>query len=130
MELSLTIVGAWLLLAATLISVTYELWRATARRDVSVNDNMKGWLQSLPLYGGAVVVVVLLFAGWDFAPILGFAYGLLAVAASMFWYGPTVMLHRRPELIDWIEDRAFTILVGIVAVLFACELIGVSLVAT
>jgi hypothetical protein len=129
MELSLTIVGAWLLLTATLISVTYELWRATARRDVSVNDNMKTWLQSLPLYGGAIVVVVLLLAGWEFAPILGFAYGLLAVAASMFWYGPTVMVPRKPELIDWIEDRTFTILVGLVAFLFAVDLAGVSLVA-
>jgi phosphatidylserine synthase len=129
MEVSLTIVSAWLLLLAALISVSYELWRALARTSVGPNDTIADWLKGLPLYVGAAVVVALLFAGWEFAPLLGLAYGVLATAASIFWYGPTVMLQRRPSLIDWVEDRLFTILVGLVTFLLACDLAGISLLA-
>jgi phosphatidylserine synthase len=128
-DLPLPIVAAWLLLAATVISVVYELWRATARAGVGPNDSMADWLKGLPLYAGALVVVLLLLAGWELAPVLGLAYGVLASLASILWYGPTILCGRRPGIIDWVEDRVFTMLVAIVAVLLAFDLLGVSLVA-
>jgi hypothetical protein len=36
---------------------------------------------------------------------------------------------RQPQLIDWVEDRVFTMLVAIVFVLLAYDLLGFSLTA-
>jgi hypothetical protein len=129
MEWPLALVAGWLLLAATLLSVGYELWRAVARTGIGPNDTMRDWVMALPLYAGAVVVSILLVAGWELAPLAGIAYGLLASLASIFYYGPRVLLARRPGMVDWVEDRVFTMLVALVAVLLAFDLLGVTLVA-
>jgi hypothetical protein len=123
-EWPLALVAGWLPLAATLLSVGYELWRAVARTGIGRNDTMRDWVMALPLYAGAVVVSILLIGGWELAPLAGIAYGLLA---SIFYYGPRVLLARRPGMVDWVEDRVFTMLVAIVAVLLAFDLLGVTL---
>jgi hypothetical protein len=50
-----------------------------------------------------------------------------SVLASIFWYGPTVLPTRQPRLVDWVEDRVFTILVGVVFALLAYEVLGYRL---
>jgi phosphatidylserine synthase len=129
MELALANQAGWLLLAAALISVLYELWRAMARAGVSPNDSMSSWLQGLPIYVIAVAVAMLLIVGWEWAPVAGFAVAGLSCLASIFWYGPTVLPTRQPQLIDWVEDRVFTMLVAIVFALLAYDLLGFSLTA-
>lgn len=129
MEIALTVLAGWLLLAAAILSWAYELWRATARTGVGPNDAMRDWLMMLPVYAGAVAMSALLIAGWEFAPLLGFVYAVASCLASTFWYGPRVLLDRRPGLVDWIEDRLFTMLVAVVAVLLGLDLAGISLVA-
>jgi hypothetical protein len=129
MDMPLPTIAGWLLLIATILSVGYELWRAVARTGVGPNDSLRAWVTGLPLYAGALVVSFLLLVGWEWASVLGLAYGLLASLASIFWYGPTVLLARRPGMVDWLEDRVFTMLVAIVALLLACDLLGVSLIA-
>lgn len=129
MELPLTVLAGWLLLTAAVLSWGYELWRAVARTGVGPNDTMRDWLMTAPIYVGALAVSALLLVGWEFAPILGLVYGVGSCLASTFYYGPSVLIARRPGLVDWIEDRLFTMLVAIVALLLALHLAGVSLVA-
>jgi hypothetical protein len=129
MDLPLTSLAGGLLLIATILSVGYELWRAVARSGVGPNDDLRSWVTGLPLYIGATIASVLLLAGWEYASIVGLAFAMLACLASIFWYGPTILLARRPGMFDWFEDRVFTMLVAIVAVLLVCDLLGVSLVA-
>jgi hypothetical protein len=129
MTLPLSVLAGWLLLAATIISVTYELWRAVARTNVGPSDTMRAWISGLPLYAGALAASLLLLLGWEFAPLLGLAFGLLASGMSIFWYGPSVLCQRRPGALDWFEDRVFTMLVGIVALLLTFELAGITLAA-
>lgn len=128
MEPSLAGHAGWLLLVAALISVLYELWRATARAGVSPNDSMAKWIQGLPVYVVAIVVSVLLIAGWEWASLAGLVVAGGSCLASIFWYGPTVLIERQPGLIDWVEDRLFTMLVAIVFVLLVYEVAGFRLV--
>jgi hypothetical protein len=79
---------------AAVISVVYELWRATARDGVSPNDSMSGWLQGLPIYIVAVVVSVLLIIGWEWAPVAGLIISGGSCLASIVWYGPTILPPR------------------------------------
>lgn len=125
--LSLSGQAGWLLLAATVISVAYELWRATARAGLSAHDSKAKWVQGLPIYVVATVVSALLIIGWEWAPLAGMVVAGGSFLTSVFWYGPTVLCRRDPELIDWIEDRVFTALVGIVFILTLYELLGVDL---
>lgn len=127
MELSLIVQAGWLLLAAVLISAGYELWRAIARAGVSVHDSMAKWVQGLPIYLVATVVSALLIIGWQWGPLAGVIVAGGSCLASIFWYGPTVLPTRDPGLIDWVEDRLFTILVGVVFVLLVYELLGSTL---
>jgi phosphatidylserine synthase len=127
MDLTLASQAGWLLLVAAIISVTYELWRATAHAGVSSNDSMSGWLQGLPIYVVAVAVSVLLIVGWEWAPIAGLVVSGASCLASIFWYGPTILPPRQPGLVDWIEDRVFTMLVAIVFVLLVYDVLGATL---
>lgn len=127
MELTLASQAGWLLLGAAVLSAVYELWRAVARTGVMKYDSIRAWLLSMTVVVLEVVVAVLLLAGWDWAPHAGLvlAGGLLLV--SVFYYGPKVLFERRPELVDHFEDRVYTALVAIVAVLLAYQLLGVTL---
>jgi len=129
MELPITTVAGWLLLVASILSAGYELWRAIARTGVGPNDRMADWLRGLPIYVGSLVTSGLLILGWEYALIPGLAYAVLAAAASIFWYGPSILPGRRPGVVDWFEDRVFTILVGTVAMLLVLDVLGVTLVA-
>jgi hypothetical protein len=52
---------------------------------------------------------------------------IVAFTMSVFYYNPVIMLERRPGLIDWIEDLAFTGLLFVAAALLLYEVLGKSL---
>jgi hypothetical protein len=127
MELTITSQAGWLLLGAAVLSAVYELWRAVARTGVMRYDSIAAWLQSLMVVAVEVVVALLLLAGWEWAPHAGLilAGGLFLV--SVFYYGPKVLFERKPGLVDHFEDRVYTALVAIVAVLLGYQLLGATL---
>jgi hypothetical protein len=102
-ELTITSQAGWLLLGAPVLSAVYELRRAVARTGVMKYDSIQAWLLSMTVVVVEVVVAALLLAGWQWAPHLGFilAVGLLLI--SVLYYGPKVLLERRPALLDRFE---------------------------
>lgn len=127
MELTLASQAGWLLIAAAVLSAVYELWRAIARTGVMKYDSIRAWLLSMTVVVVEVVVAVLLLAGWEWAPHAGLVLATGLFLASVFYYGPKVLFERRPGLVDHFEDRVFTALVAIVAVLLGYQLLGVTL---
>ncbi len=127
MELTITSQAGWLLLAAAVLSTVYELWRAVARTGVMKYDSIPAWLLSMTVVIVEVVVAVLLLAGWQWAPHVGFILAGGLFWLSVFYYGPKVLFERRPGLVDHFEDRVFTVLVAIVALLLGYQLLGVTL---
>jgi len=127
MELTIASQAGWLLLGAAVLSAVYELWRAVARTGVMKYDSIRAWLMSMTVVAVEVVVALLLMAGWEWAPLAGFilAGGLFLI--SVFYYGPKVLLERRPGLVDHFEDRVYTALVAIVAVFLGYQLLGATL---
>lgn len=127
MDVTLASQAGWLLLGAAVLSAVYELWRAVARTGVMKYDSIRAWLLSMTVVALKVVVAVLLLAGWEWAPHAGLilAAGLLLI--SIFYYGPSVLFERKPGLVDHFEDRVYTALVAIVAVLLGYQLLGVTL---
>ncbi len=127
MDVTLASQGGWLLLGAAVLSAVYELWRAVARTGVMKYDSIRAWLLSMTVVALEVVVAVLLLVEWEWAPHAGLvlAGGLFLV--SVFYYGPKVLFERRPGLVDHFEDRVYTALVAIVAVLLGYQLLGVTL---
>lgn len=110
-----------------MLSAVYELWRAVARTGVMKYDSIQAWLLSMTVVVVEVVVAALLLAGWQWAPHVGFILALGLLLISVFYYGPKVLLERRPGLVDHFEDRVFTALVAIVALLLGYQLLGVTL---
>ena len=122
--------AAWALLVAFVMSLAYELYRATVRRGTSRHDSMPLFLQQgIGLYVIAGIVVYALFAGYEWAATAGLALSVGMIVVSIFYYNPKIMLDRRPGLIDWIEDLVFTGLLFVAATLLAFELCGLTLVA-
>ena len=122
--------AAWALLVAFVMSLAYELYRATVRRGTSRHDSMPLFLQQgIGLYVIAGIVVYALFAGYEWAATAGLALSVGMIVVSIFYYNPKIMLERRPGLIDWIEDLVFTGLLFVAATLLAFELCGLTLVA-
>ena len=128
MELQIAGQSGWLLLVAAGLSAGYELWRAVARTGVMKYDSIQAWFLSMTVVAVEVVVAVLLLAGWDWAPLAALivAGGLFLV--SVFYYGPKVLFERRPGLVDHFEDRVYTALIAIVAVLAGYQLLGATLI--
>lgn len=108
--------AAWTLLGAFVMSCAYEVYRATARAGVSKHDSVPAFVrESLPVYVLAAIVIGLLFAGWPSARWLGLGFAVAGIVASVFYYNPTIMPARKPTLIDWVEDLAFTGLLFVAA---------------
>jgi hypothetical protein len=108
--------AAWTLLVAFILSILYELYRSTAKRDVSRHDTMRGFVSQLfTIYLAAVVVIILLFMGYAWAAWVGLAFCIITILISIFYYNPVIQVERRPGLLDWFEDLVFTGLIFVAA---------------
>lgn len=120
--------AAWVLTVAFLFSLTYEVYRATAKSGTSPYDSWQGFVKNnVALYAVAGVVIALLFADLEWAPWLGLTFSAAVIAASIIYYNPKIMVHREPGLIDWFEDIAFTGLLFLAAGLLSYQILGISL---
>ncbi|HSJ29729.1 MAG TPA: hypothetical protein VLB67_16105 [Acidimicrobiia bacterium] len=124
----LVMLAAWVLLAANVISLAYEVWRATAKSGTSRHDSMRVLLtQGTFIYGVAAVVLVLMFLGTAGSAWIGLVFVLISIAVSVFYYNPVVMPERDPGLIDWVEDLVFTGLLFVAAAFLILDVAGRTL---
>jgi hypothetical protein len=121
--------AAWVLAVTFAISVTYELWRATAKAGTSRHDTMNNLLWGLVLYAVSAAVIVALFLSASWAPLVGLILCVGWILNSIFFYNPTIMLERQPGVIDWLEDLVFTGLLFVAATLLLYEVLGLQLVS-
>jgi hypothetical protein len=120
--------AAWALVAAFLLSLVYEVWRATAKAGTSRHDSMDSFVKNnVVLYVVAAVVIGLLFVKFDWAPLIGLFFSVVVIGASIVFYNPRIMLDRQPGMIDWFEDVVFTGLVFVAAALLLYQALGVTL---
>jgi phosphatidylserine synthase len=120
--------AAWVLVAAFALSLAYELYRATAKAGTSPHDSPASFVKNnVALYVVAALVIVLLFAGFDWAPWVGLIFSAVVTAASILFYNPKIMLERDPGLVDWFEDLIFTSLVFLAMALLAYQVLDVTL---
>jgi hypothetical protein len=121
--------AAWVLAVTFTISVVYELWRATAKAGTSRHDTTSNLVGGLVLYAVSAAVIVALFLGASWAPWAGLILSVGWILNSIFYYNPTIMLERRPGVIDWIEDLVFTGLLFVAATLLLYEVLGRELIS-
>jgi hypothetical protein len=120
--------AAWVLVAAFVLSLAYELYRATAKAGVSSHDSPASFVKNnVALYLVAALVIVLLFAGFEWAPWVGLVFSAVVTAASILFYNPRILLERNPGVVDWFEDIAFTSLVFLAMALLLYQVLGVTL---
>ena len=106
---TLTTHAAWVLTVAFVISLVYELYRATWKAGTSRHDTMRAFvMQGIALYGTAGVVITLLFRRAAGSERLALGFAVLMILISIFYYNPKVLLERRPQTVDWVEDLVFT----------------------
>jgi hypothetical protein len=116
--------AAWTLTAALVLSVAYEVWRATARFGVSRHDTPRALVQLVPAYVVAAGVIAALFIGLPAAALIGLLFSVLVIGVSTFHYNPVMMLERQPGVIDWFEDIAYTIAHAVAATQLAYAVAG------
>ena len=120
--------AAWVLVAAFVLSLGYELYRATAKAGTSPHDSAASFVKNnLALYVVATLVIILLFAGFGWAPWVGLVFSAVVTAASILYYNPKIMLERDPGIVDWLEDLLFTSLVFLAMALLLYQVLGVTL---
>lgn len=107
--------AAWVLVVAFVVSIAYELYRATIRAGDSRYDSTRAFVEQLPVYTAATAVIVVLFTGEDWAAWIGLTFCVVAILVSIFYYNPRILPARRPGLLDWLEDLAFTGLLFVAA---------------
>lgn len=120
--------AGWVLLAAMVISLAYETFRATVRAGVSSYDSFRSLITSLPLYAVIIALAVVLLvsdAAWIVWVMLIVSIGLIGV--SILYYSPTMLPPRRPTLIDHLEDKVYTGLLFVAAALLIYRLAGQTL---
>jgi hypothetical protein len=100
--------AAWTLTAALMLSVTYGVWRATARFGVSRHDTPGALVQLVPAYVLAAGVIAALFIDLHAAVPIGLVFSARH-RVSTFHYDPVMMLERQPKVIDWFGDIAYTV---------------------
>ncbi|HCT75883.1 MAG TPA: hypothetical protein DGG94_14265 [Micromonosporaceae bacterium] len=121
--------AAWVLTAAFVLSLAYELYRATAKAGTSVHDSMQSFVKNnVALYVVAAAVIFFLFAGFAWAPWVGLIFSAVVIGASILYYNPKLLLERRPGIVDWFEDLVFTGLVFVALALLLYQVLGVTLV--
>jgi phosphatidylserine synthase len=120
--------AAWVLVAAFVLSLAYELYRATTKAGTSVHDSKASFVKNnVVLYVVAALVIALLFAGFEWAPWVGLIFSAVVTAASILYYNPKIMLERDPGVLDWFEDLVFTSLVFLAMALLVYQVLGVTL---
>jgi phosphatidylserine synthase len=120
---------SWVLIAAFVLSLAYELYRSTAKHGTSKYDSMRGLLtQELPFYAVVFVLAVLVRTGWRWVAWTALAVGVALIIVSIFYYSPTVLPQRKPGPIDWLEDKLYTGLLFVAVALLAYDLLGKTLV--
>ncbi len=83
--------------------------------------------QAVWLYVLAAIVIVLLFVGVPFAAWVGLVFSAFFIIVSIFYYNPTMMVERKPGIIDWVEDLVYTGLLFVVAAFLTLEVSGLTL---
>jgi hypothetical protein len=116
--------AAWVLAVTFSLSFVYELYRATVKKGTSRHDSMRSFGRTLVLYAVAATVIAALFAGAAWASWAGLAFSVVMILVSIFYYNPTVMLERRPGIIDWFEDLMYTGLLFVAAALLLYDVFG------
>lgn len=119
--------AAWILAINFVLSFVYELYRATIKAGTSRHDSMRSFVQTLGLYVVAAAVVAALFAGPGWAAWAGLVFSCVMILVSIFYYNPTIMLERRPGIVDWFEDLVFTGLLFVAATLLLYDVLGLTL---
>ena len=120
--------AAWVLTAAFVLSLAYELYRATAKAGTSRHDSPQSFVKNnVALYVVAAAVIALLFAGFEWAPWVGLIFSAVVVGASIVFYNPKILLEREPGVVDWFEDLVFTGLVFLAMALLVYQVLGVTL---
>jgi phosphatidylserine synthase len=114
--------AAWVLIVTFSLSIVYELYRATIRAGDSEHDSIRGFVAQLPLYVAATAVILVLFIGGEWAAWVGLAFCVAIITVSIAYYNPRIMLDRRPGLLDWFEDLAFTGLLFVAAAQLVYEI--------
>jgi hypothetical protein len=108
--------AAWTLLVAFTLSLAYEIYRVTVKAGTSPHDSPRTFVvQLIPFYLVAGTVVAVLFAGFTWSVWVGLVACVLLILLSIFYYNPRVMLERKPGMIDWFEDLAYTGLLFVAA---------------
>lgn len=104
----LSIHAAWILLAAFVISVLYEIYRATIKKNISKYDNWNNFLkQNGLLYVAAAIVIALLFLRISWAPVVALIFSIVLIAVGIFYYSPRILMARQPVWIDWLENTLY-----------------------
>jgi phosphatidylserine synthase len=120
--------AAWVLVAAFVISLVYELYRATAKAGTSRHDSMQSFAKNnIGFYVIATIVISLLFAASEWVAWIGLLFSGGAIAASILYYNPRIMLERAPTSIDWFEDIVFTGLLSVATGLLLYQVLGITL---
>jgi phosphatidylserine synthase len=120
---------SWVLVAAFALSALYELYRATAKAGTSKYDTMRTFLtQGVPAYAVAFALAVLVRSGWPWVAWATLAVAVALILVSIFYYSPTVLPHRQPGPIDWLEDKLYTGLLFVAVALLTYDLLGKTLV--
>jgi hypothetical protein len=120
--------AAWVLVAAFVLSLAYELYRATVKAGTSPHDSATSFVKNnVALYVVAALVIALLFAGFGWAPWAGLIFSAVVTAASILYYNPKILLERDPGVVDWFEDLVFTGLVFLAMALLVYQVLDVTL---
>lgn len=120
--------AAWVLTAAFVLALIYEIYRGTIKAGVSRHDSLRVLVtQGLPFYAVAGLVIAALFSGAWWAAWLGLIFSVVMILVSIFYYNPKMMLDRQPGLIDWFEDLVYTGLLFVAATLLIYAVSGASI---
>lgn len=120
--------SAWVLVAAFVLSLVYEAYRATVKAGTSAHDSWASFVKNnVPLYVVAALVITVLFADFEWAPWVALIFSAVVTAASILFYNPKIMLDRDPGLVDWFEDMVFTALVFLAMALLVFQVSDVTL---
>ncbi len=119
---------AWLLGAAFVLSLFYELYRAIFKTGISEWDSMRSFLrQQPPFYAIGFATTALVAVGFSWAVWLALVLSILVIVMGTLYYCPRILVARRPGPIDWIESNVFCGLLFAVAVLSINHLLGNTL---
>ncbi len=119
---------AWLLGTAFGLSLLYEIYRATVKAGISEWDSVRTLLrQHPPFYAVGFVTTALVAIGFSWAVWLALVLCIILILVSTLYYGPKILMNRRPGPIDWAEHNIFTGLLFVVAILSINYLLGNTL---